>query len=154
MPLWAIILLSVLGVLVVLFIALIIFGRHLQKRQDEQNELMETMKQTVSMLIIDKKRLKLSEAGFPKQVYDQMPKYTRRMKMPIVKAKVGPKVMTLMCDQKVFEMLPVKTEVKAVVSGIYITDVRGVRGNTIVAPKKKKLLDRFKKTKKDVKEKK
>ena len=119
MPLWAIILLSVLGVLVVLFIALIIFGRHLQKRQDEQNELMETMKQTVSMLIIDKKRLKLSEAGFPKQVYDQMPKYTRRMKMPIVKAKVGPKVMTLMCDQKVFEMLPVKTEVKAVVSGIY-----------------------------------
>ena len=137
MPLWAIILLSVLGVLVVLFIALIIFGRHLQKRQDEQNELMETMKQTVSMLIIDKKRLKLSEAGFPKQVYDQMPKYTRRMKMPIVKAKVGPKVMTLMCDQKVFDMLPVKTEVKAVVSGIYITEVRGVRGNTIVAPKKK-----------------
>ena len=154
MPLWAIILLSVLGVLVVLFIALIIFGRHLQKRQDEQNELMETMKQTVSMLIIDKKRLKLSEAGFPKQVYDQMPKYTRRMKMPIVKAKVGPKVMTLMCDQKVFDMLPVKTEVKAVVSGIYITDFRGVRGNTIVATKKKKLLDRFKKTKKDVKEKK
>ena len=133
MPLWAIILLSVLGVLVFLFIALIIFGRHLQKRQDEQNELMETMKQTVSMLIIDKKRLKLSEAGFPKQVYDQMPKYTRRMKMPIVKAKVGPKVMTLMCDQKVFDMLPVKTEVKAVVSGIYITEVRGVRGNTIVA---------------------
>ena len=128
MPLWAIILLSVLGVLVVLFIALIIFGRHLQKRQDEQNELMETMKQTVSMLIIDKKRLRLKDSGLPQVVIDQTPKMMRHSKLPIVKAKVGPKVMSLIADEAVYDLIPLKKEVKATVSGIYITKVTGVRG--------------------------
>ena len=33
-----------------------------------------------------------------------------------------------MCDAKVFEVIPVKKEVKAVVSGIYITSLKSVRG--------------------------
>ena len=40
--------------------------------------------------------------------------------MPIVKAKIGPRVMSLMCDPKVFDQIPIKAEVKAEVSGIYI----------------------------------
>ena len=54
------------------------------------------------MLVIDKKRMKLKEAGFPSVVIDNTPKYLRRAKVAVVKAKVGPKVMTLMCDEKVF----------------------------------------------------
>ena len=49
-------------------------------------------------------------------------------KLPIVKAKVGPKVMSLIADESVFDYIPVKKEVKATVSGIYITKVTGVRG--------------------------
>ena len=45
--------------------------------------------------------------------------------------------MTFMCDDKVFPLVPVKKEVKATVSGIYITGVRGVRG-PLETPKKKK----------------
>ena len=45
--------------------------------------------------------------------------------------------MTLVCDEKIFDMVPVKKEVKAVVSGIYITEVKGLHGKAVVAPKKK-----------------
>ena len=61
-----------------------------------------------------------------------------------MKAKVGPKVMSLMCDPKVFNTIPVKKEVKAMVSGIYITGVKGLRTGLDKAPEKKKLMDRIK----------
>jgi hypothetical protein len=63
----------------------------------------------------------------------------RRTKLPIVKAKVGPQVMSLVCDEKIFDSIPVKKEVKATVSGIYITSVKGLHGSTKVVqePKKK-----------------
>lgn len=127
-------------VLVVLVIALGVlyyFGRKAQKRQAEQKEQMEAVKQTVSMLVIDKKMLRLKDSGLPQMVIDQTPKLMRRSKLPIVKAKVGPKIMTLVADAKVYDVIPVKKEVKATVSGIYITDVRGVRG-PLEQPVKKK----------------
>lgn len=122
------------------------FGNKMQKRQREQQGQLEAMAQTVSMLIIDKKRLKLKESGLPQMVIDQTPKYLRRSKLPVVKAKVGPKIMTLIADEKVFEILPVKKECKVVVSGIYITEVRSARGGLEQpAPKKKGFFARFKK---------
>ena len=36
--------------------------------------------QVVSMLIIDKKKLRLKEAGLPQMVVDNTPKYLRRTK--------------------------------------------------------------------------
>lgn len=122
------------------------FGNKMQKRQREQQGQLEAMAQTVSMLIIDKKRLKLKESGLPQMVIDQTPKYLRRSKLPVVKAKVGPKIMTLIADEKVFEILPVKKECKVVVSGIYITAVKSARGGLEQpAPKKKGFFARFKK---------
>ena len=90
------------------------------------------------MLIIDKKRMKLKESGLPQAVIDSTPKLMRRAKLPIVKAKVGPQVMTLVADEKIFDSIPVKKEVKAVVSGIYITSVKGLHGKTQVVETKKK----------------
>ena len=52
----------------------------------------------------------------------------RGSKLPIVKAKVGPQIMSLVCDEKIFDIVPVKKEVKATVSGIYLTGVRAVHG--------------------------
>ena len=107
---------------------------------------MEAAAQTVSMLVIDKKKMKIKESGLPKIVYEQTPKYMRWAKVPVVKAKVGPKVMTLLADERVFASLPVKTEAKVVVSGLYITEIKSVRGGAIPqAPKKKGFFARFKK---------
>ena len=110
---------------------------------------MDAVAQTVSMLVIDKKRLKLKEAGLPAAVVENTPKYLRRTRVPIVKPKIGPKIMTLMCEEKVFEVLPVKKEAKVVLSGIYITGIKSVRGGIPEVAKKKKkgLFSRFKKEK-------
>ncbi len=132
-----IVLAVVLGIALVVLIVLSILGRKMQKKQEANNAAMQQAAQTMSLLIIDKKRMKLKEAGLPSIVIEQTPKYMRGAKVPIVKAKVGPKIMSFMCDDKIFPVLPVKKEVKAVVSGIYIMDVRGSRNN-LETPSKKK----------------
>ena len=135
--------LIILTIVVVLLAVLYFVGRRLQKKQAVQQEQMEAAKQTVSMLIIDKKRMPIKEAGLPQMVIDQTPKLMRRSKLPIVKAKVGPRIMTLVADAAVYEILPVKKEVKAVVSGIYIMEVRGVRGPPEAPPKKKSMMQKL-----------
>ena len=137
MPFWAVMLIIVV-VLVGALVALYFFGKKAEKKQAEQQEQMEAIKQTVSMLIIDKKKMRLKDSGLPQMVIDQTPKLMRRTKMPVVKAKVGPRIMTLICDAAIFDQIPVKKEVKATVSGIYITGVRGIRGPLEKKKKKKK----------------
>jgi Tfp pilus assembly protein PilO len=134
----SIVLIIVTVVLLIAVGVLYFLGKRAQKKQDAQKEQIEAMKQTYSMLIIDKKRMKLKEAGLPQAVIDQTPKLMRGSKLPIVKAKVGPQIMSLVCDEKIFESVPVKKEVKAVVSGIYITEVKGLHGKNIMAAPKKK----------------
>lgn len=133
-----IIALIVIGVIAVIMAVLYFLGKKAQKKQNEQQELMEQNKQTVSMLIIDKKRMKLKESGLPQMVIDQTPKLMRGSKLPIVKAKVGPQILSLVSDERIFDTIPVKKEVKAVISGIYILDVKGLHGKLPAAPQKKK----------------
>ena len=142
------VLLVILVILVIALIALYFWGKKAQKKQDEQQAQIEATKQTVSMLVIDKKRMRLKESGLPQMVIDQTPKMLRRSKLPIVKAKVGPKISILIADEKVFELIPVKKEIKAEVSGLYIVGVKGIRGSLETPVKKKKgLFGRFKKNK-------
>lgn len=141
---FVIVLIVVSVVALIAMIALYFLGRRMEKKQAAQKTMMDSMAQTVSMLIIDKKKMKLKESGLPKVVYEQTPKYLRWTKVPVVKAKVGPRVMSLMCDAAIFDKIPLKQEVKATISGIYITDVRGVRGAVLSAPPKKKLLQKAK----------
>ena len=103
-------------------------GKRNMKKRDEQQ---------MNMLIIDKKKLKLKESGLPAQVIEQTPWYAKRSKVPVVKAKVGPKIAVFIADNDIFELIPVKKEVKATVSGLYITDVKGLRG-PLDKPVKKK----------------
>lgn len=124
-----IVLLVVLVVLIIAAVVLYFLGKKAQKKQKEQEEQMEAVKQTVSMLIIDKKRLRITESGLPQMIIDQTPKLMRRTKLPIVKAKVGPQIMSLVCDEKIYDSIPLKKEVKATVSGIYITSVKGLHGS-------------------------
>lgn len=131
------ILIIVLIVLAAALVGLYFLGRRLERKQAAQQQQIEAAAQNVTMLIIDKKRMKIKEAGLPAMVLEQTPKLLRNSKLPIVKAKIGPKVMTLICDEKIFDLVPVKKEVKAVVSGIYITSVKGIRG-PLEAPEKKK----------------
>ena len=113
----AITLLVIVIVLAIIIAVLYFLGKKAQKKQAEQQELLDANKQTVSMQIIDTQRTKMKEAGHP---------------------KVGPQIGALICEEKIFESVPVKKEVKAVVSGIYVLDVKGLHGKTEAAPEKKK----------------
>ena len=98
-----IVLLVILAVLIVALVVLYFLGRKAQKRQEQQQQQINAMKQTVSMLIIDKKRMKIKDSGLPQMVIDQTPKLLRSSKMPIVKAKIGPQIMSLVCEERIFD---------------------------------------------------
>ena len=134
-----IVLIIILAVVVGALIALYFVGKKMQKKQEANQASIDAAAQTMNFFIIDMKRMKLSEAGLPKIVTEQTPKYLRRAKLPILKVKVGPRVMSLICDAKVFETLAPKQEVKATVSGIYLTGAKRIRGPIVETdPKKRK----------------
>ena len=91
---WMIVLIVVAVVLIAIIVVLYFLGKKAQKKQAEQQAMLEANKQTVSMLIIDKKRMKLRDAGLPQMVLDQTPKAMRGSKLPIIKAKVGPQTVS------------------------------------------------------------
>ena len=131
MPWWGIVLI-VLGVLLVAFIVFAMtYGKKMQRQQAEAEKAMQANKQYVSILVIDKQKKKLTEAGLPDAVVQSTPRMSRLVKMPVVKAKIGQRVMTLIADQKVYEILPVKKTCTVGLSGIYITELKAVRGGTV-----------------------
>ena len=147
MPTWGIVALIIIGVLLIGLVVLYIVGRKLQKKQDAAQEQMQASAQTTSLFVIKKDRVRIKDAGFPQIVIDQTPKYLRRSKVPTVKAKIGPRIMTFMCDEKAFAVLPEKREVKCVINGIYIMEAKWARGGLLVPEGKKtfrqKLADKY-----------
>lgn len=135
------VLLVILAILVILLIVMYFLGRKMQKQQAEQQTMIEANTQSVSMLVIDKKKLKLKEAvaaGLPDTILTQTPFYLKLQKIPVVKAKIGPKVMTMIADPGIYESIPVKKECKVTISGLYIRSIQSVRGGVIEKPKEKK----------------
>ena len=114
-------------IVLIIAIAVLVFlyfkGSKLQKEQEEQRAKIADAAQQITMLVIDKKRMPLKDSGLPQIVLDQTPKRAQRSKVPIVKAKVGPRIMSLIADEDVYDLIPVKAEIRAMVSGIYITDI-------------------------------
>ncbi|MCL2664312.1 MAG: hypothetical protein FWE82_01740 [Defluviitaleaceae bacterium] len=97
------------------------------KKMATQQDMIEKNKTPATIYVIDKKKEKASNANFPKAVTDQMPKYSKLMKLPLVKAKIGPQIMTLMCDKAVYDALPVKKTVKVEMAGMYIVGMKGLK---------------------------
>lgn len=143
MPTGAIVAIVVVVVIILLIVGLYFLGKNLQKKQTEQRATLDAHKQSVSLLVIDKKRMKPKDAGLPATIIDQIPKAARNVKMPLVKVKIGPQIMTMFCDESIFDLVPVKKEVKAEISGMYLMSVKGVHGTVIKKDEKKK--SKFKK---------
>ena len=135
--------LVILAILIVLLVIVGVWGNKQQKKSADAQQQLQDAARPMTLLVIDKKRMKISEANLPKVVIDNVPKMMRRSKLPIVKAKVGPRIMTLVADSAIFDTIPVKKEIKAVISGIYIMEVRGVRGPLDTPPKKKSMMQKL-----------
>ena len=131
---WKVVLI-VLGVIAVVLVILYFLGSKLQTKQANADKAMQQMSMVVSLLVIDKQKLRVKDSGLMKQVQDAIPAYIRWRKFPIVKARVikaniagGAQVMSFICDPKVFKIMPVKTEVKVTIAGIYITKLHSAKG--------------------------
>ena len=59
---WVITLIVIAVVLTLAIVVLYFLGKKAQKRQAEQQETLNANKQTIAMLIIDKKRMKMRDA--------------------------------------------------------------------------------------------
>ena len=140
----SIVLIVVLVVVLVALGVLAFWGNKQQKKAESAQQQIEAAAQPMTMLVIDKKKMKLTESGLPKIVIDSTPKLMRRTKVPVVKAKVGPRIMTLIADDKIYDLIPVKQEIKAMVSGMYILSVRNLRGPALTAPPKVGFFQRMK----------
>jgi len=114
-------------VLAVVIAAFVLLNRWASRRLVEQQSMIERTKQPASIYVIDKKRDKIQNANFPKAVQEQVPRWNKLMKTYLVKAKIGPQIMTLMCDKEVFEALPLKKTVKVDLAGIYIVSMKGMK---------------------------
>lgn len=135
------VLLVIAIILLILMVVLYFVGRRMQGQQAEQQALIDANTMETSMLIIDKKKMSIKDAvaaGIPEEVEKKTPFYLRLSKLPIVKAKVGPRMLTMIADPSVFDILPVKKEVKVSVSGLYIRALKSVRGGVIPEKPKKK----------------
>ena len=140
-----IVLLIILVILIAILIALYFLGKRLEARQAQSDAQIQSMKQPMSPLGIDKKLRRLKEAGLPDQVIQQTPWYAKRSKVPVVKAKVGPQFINFICDEKIFDSVPGKKQVKAMGSGSYIAEIKGIRGSlqTDGEPKKKSWIEKL-----------
>ena len=111
---------TILIIIAVIFAVLYFVGKKMQKKQAASAHMIQQNKQTISALIIDKKRTRITQANMPKSVMNEVPKRMRFQKVPLVKIKVGPQIITMFTDKNTFEALPVKKIVKLEVSGGYI----------------------------------
>lgn len=128
-------------IIIVVIVALIMaglyyFSRKNYKKVIESQDFIEANKMTVQIFVIDKKYERPTEQNLPKNIYEKLPKTSKIRKMAIIKAKVGPQIATLMCDKPVYDILPVKKNIKVEIAGIYIVGIKGVN----LADKKKKTI--------------
>ena len=119
----------ILAVIVVLLVAGYFFlKKKMGRKMSAQKELVDQHKISTTILILEKRMDKVTNANIPKGIIDQIPKIYKLRKVPIVKAKIGPQVMDLLCEEDVFDKLPEKKSVKVDIAGIFIAGI-GKGGN-------------------------
>ncbi len=121
------ILLIILVIVGVLGVALYFLNKWASTKMTEQDQMIEQTRQSATIYVIDKKKDKIDNVNMPKIVTEQVPKRMKFMKMYFVKAKIGPQIMTLMCQKDVFNALTVKKSYKVDLAGIYIISVAGMK---------------------------
>lgn len=118
-------------IIIIVILALILAGLYFlnkksMRRMIQAQDFIEQNRTTVQIFIIDKKQEKPSPTNLPKAVYEQMPKTARMRKTNMVRAKVGPQIVTLLCDKPVYNVLPVKKTVRVELAGMYIIGMTGL----------------------------
>ena len=132
-------------IIILVIIGLIMVGLYFLNKRNlkqtiEAKEFIKQSKMTTTIFVIDKRYEKPTEKNLTKTLYEKLPKSAKFRKMAIIKAKVGPQVVTLTCDKSVYDILVPKKNVKVEIAGVYIVSVVGVN---LEDKKDKTLKDKF-----------
>ena len=120
--------LVIIGIIVALILAGLYFlNKWASKRVANQQSLIDKSKQQASIFVIDKKHDKAANVNLPKAVSENIPKTYKFVKMYFITAKLGPSVVTLICDKKIFNYIQPKKTYKIDIAGIYIVSVKGMK---------------------------
>ena len=111
------------GLLVVGFLFL---RKKMKDKMAAQQELIEQIKMTQTIFVIAKRIDNIKNSDIPRRVLDQIPKMYKIKKVPLVKAKFGPMVIDLICEEDIYHKLPEKKNVKVEIAGIFISKVLDV----------------------------
>jgi len=118
-------------ILAVIIVAIVAGYFFLKKKMEEkislQKDLVDQHKVTTQILVLEKRMDKVDNANIPKNVVAQIPKIYKLKKVPIVKAKIGPQVMDLLCDEEVFEKIPEKKTINVELAGIFIAGIKSAK---------------------------
>ncbi len=126
------------GVIALVIVALVIGYRFLRKRMQKKIEaqkvIVDEHKISTSIFVIEKRKGKITEAKLPKNVISQIPAIYKLRKMPLITAKIGPQIVTLVCEDNLYDKIPDKKNVNVELAGIFIVSVK----NQVQKPGKKK----------------
>lgn len=140
--------------IVVLVVAAFFFiNRWAYKKMDEQQAMINQQKMKQTAYIIDKKHDKITNVHMPKMVMDNIPKRAKWMKMYFAQVKIGPQILTLICDKNVYNALPLKKTVKIEIAGLYIVSVVGMKSAEEMKEREKEKKAKAKEAKKAEKKK-
>ena len=113
-------------VLVGVFFGVKFLRKRFKNRIEQQKTLVDQHKRTISIFVIEKKKAKITDANMPKMVVDQIPAIYKLKKMPLITAKVGPQIVTLLCEDKIYDQIPDKKNVTVDIAGIFIAAVKAM----------------------------
>ena len=118
-------------IIIIVLLAIGIFFAYRMNRKAmgqmiQAQDFIDANRQTVQIFVIDKRNEKPSASNMPKAVFEQLPKKAKARKAFLVRAKVGPQIVTLMCDKPVYNVMPVKKNVKVELAGMYIVGITGM----------------------------
>lgn len=118
-------------IITIVVLAILIFLAYRMNRKAmgqmiQAQDFIDANRTTVQIFVIDKKNEKPSASNMPKAVFEQLPKRAKMRKAFLVRAKVGPQIVTLMCDKPVYNVMPVKKNVKVDLAGMYIVGITGM----------------------------
>jgi len=127
---------SIIVIIVLAIVLAVVYSlsRKNYKKVIEAEDFIKANKQVASIFVIDKRYEKPTEKNVGKLIYEKLENSAKRRKMCMVKAKVGPQIVTLICDKNLYDIITPKKTIKVELSGLYIVNIVGVN----LANKKKK----------------
>jgi len=114
----------IIAVAIIIGVVFFIVRKKIKSKISEQQTMVDQHKVATSILVLEKRRGKISEASIPKNLISQIPKIYRIKKVPLIKAKVGNQVLDFLCDEAIFKKIPEKKTVVVEVAGLFICSVK------------------------------